>query len=122
MIDSFVLDHGLWVIPRTTTRLLLNKTEATNYDMATNSANVLGQKSRPLITGPMDATPTGRKVVVNAIVDGVINIGDTATSWCLVDDNVGRLLVSELLETPIDLEIGDLFVTEAIDIRMPGEL
>lgn len=122
MINDFVLDHGLWTLPRITTRLLLNKTVATSYATATDPSNVLGQKGSPLITGPMSATPNGRKVVVNAVTDGAIYISDTATAWSLVDDKSDRLLVAEPLETPINLMVGDLFITEAIDIVMPGEL
>jgi hypothetical protein len=122
MINGFVLDHGLWIIPRTTTRLLLHATLPVTYEDATDPSNVIGQKVQPVIVGPMDATPNGRKVVVDAISDGVINISGQATSWSLVDDNVDRLLVAELLVAPIDLEVGNSFITEELSITMPGQL
>lgn len=117
-LDARVLDRGLESLVTETTRLTINPSQPIDYAEAI--AAMLGQRNLPLVTGPSNALPSGRKATVEAFSTGSVTVAGTATHWCLVDDNGQRLLASAPLANPLLLAAGNAFTLTAFDIIMPG--
>jgi hypothetical protein len=120
MIHSSILDYGLFRLVQVTTRLVILATEPTDYPTATDAVNLIGEKIPPIVAGPEDAIPTGRRVVVQEITDGVVKLDATAAFWGLVDDNVMILLASGALAQEMPVSVNNAFHLSAFAIMFPG--
>jgi hypothetical protein len=81
-IHPDVLDDGLQVLTDEVDTLHYCSAEPTSYATAVSLS--LGNKATPTVGAPAAATPTGRRVIVSAVVDGAAtaagNITQTAGS------------------------------------------
>ena len=99
-LSSYVIDNGLQVIDALADKIFVCSQEPTTYSEATTTSTyALGVKdfgsAGGAINGTMsDATPTGRKIVTNAITGGSILTAGTVTAWALVDSAGSRLLAT----------------------------
>jgi hypothetical protein len=117
MINNVLLDHGLLALNKTT-RLLLLTDDVDSYTVARDQA--IAEQTLPIIHGPTDASPSGRRMTVNEITDGVIKVAGTAAFYALVDDNAERLLATGPLLSPKPVAVGNAFQLDAFDITFPG--
>ena len=117
-IDSSIIDYGLNVLVVESTRLLLHEVEPIDY--ATATSNFLAEKQNIVVTGPANASPKGRCVIVQTITDGVVLFGGTVNCWSIVDDKKTRLLASEQVTNPLAVLADNAFTMEAFPITMPG--
>jgi hypothetical protein len=118
-LDARVLDRGLEVLVRETTRLLIGPAEPTDYGSAMHGA--LGWVV-PSVVGPSNYLPVGRKVIVLEIIYGMVFHDGHAAFWSLVDDREGavRLLAAGSLGNPLDVAAGNAFTLTAFEIAIPG--
>jgi hypothetical protein len=97
-LSSYVLDNGLQAIDALADKIFVCSQEPATYSEATTTY-ALGSKdfgsAGGAIDGTMaDATPSGRKIITNAITGGNILAAGTVTAWALVDSTNSRLLAS----------------------------
>jgi hypothetical protein len=118
-LNPRVLDSGLFILAKETTRLLIHNVEPTTYDLAKSTA--LGQKLGPIISGPENASPKGRQITVSPITDGLVTKAGKVSYWSLVDDNGKRLLAAEKMSNvEFDVTTGNAFTMSGFSIAMPG--
>jgi hypothetical protein len=84
-----------------------------------NSTYKLGTKSSPTVSAPQDASPSGRKVVVEAISDGSVSADGSATHFALLDVANSRLAVVQEMASPQVVTTGNAFTLAAINVRLP---
>ena len=118
-LDARVLDRGLEVLVRETTRLLIGPHEPTDYHDAVNTA--LGHVV-PSVVGPSNYLPVGRKVIVLEVIYGRVLYDGDAAFWSLVDDRESalRLLAAGSLAYALDVAAGNAFTLTAFEIAIPG--
>lgn len=93
-LDDYVLEGALNRFDEAT-HLHICSAEPTSF---ANVASVsLGVKAGPTFAAFADGTPSGRKVVCNAIDDGEVTADGEATHWALVDQTNSRLLGAKTL-------------------------
>lgn len=119
-ISPFLLDRGLFFLPRSVTRLILTVAYTGTYATDILTANVIGVKDELVVTGPSDAVPAGRKVDIAAITDGQVIHNGLASFWELLDDNAQRVLAAGDLDTPKSLVSGNVFILSTFSITYPG--
>lgn len=117
-INDRVFDQGLTILDTEANRLDICSLEPTTYTQAT-STNTLGNKTSISIAAPSDRTPTGRKVTVSAITDGVVSGTGTATHWAITDTVNSRLLATGALAASQAVTSGNVFTLAAFDIGIP---
>jgi len=117
-IDDLVLDAALDFIDASVENLYICSQEPVSYAEAQTTYK-LGTKSAPGITAPEDGDVTGRKVVITAITDGVVDATGNADSWALCDNSESLLLAAGPLDSPQDVTAANTFTLEAFDIEFP---
>lgn len=117
-LSDYVLDNGLNAITDAT-RLDICSSEPSTYAEATGTYSV-ANKVPPVITGPIDASPSGRKVTISAITDGSITSDGSASYWALTDTVSSRLLAANTLSSTFSVTNGNQFSLDAFDIVFPG--
>lgn len=116
MVSDYVLDAALVKYSEATDLHLCSAEPVVYGDVATYS---LAVKSSPAINAAEDASPSGRKRVIAAITDGVINTTGSATHWALIDSGNTRILATGDLSGSASLVAGEVFTLGAIDLRFP---
>jgi hypothetical protein len=121
-LSAYVLDNGLQAIDALADKIFVCSQEPTTYSEATTTGTyALGVKdfgsAGGAINGTMaDATPSGRKIVTNAITSGSILTAGTVTAWALVDSANSRLLatgtVTSLAITSGTFDMNAITITE----------
>lgn len=117
-LADYVMDNGLAQITAEADELHICSQEPTNYTEA-KTTFTRGNKSGPTIGAPEDRTPSGRRVVISAIVDGDVTSSGGATHWALVDTVNSRLLAVQALKTTQIVTFGNTFTLDAIEIGIP---
>jgi len=127
-LNPRVLDYGLEVLVRGTSRLALTSEEPTDYETANDLS--LGSTYTPqaligdlpgLVVGPSNALAEfGRKVTVGPIYYGWVAVEGIASHWCLIDDSKELLLASGVLSDPLSVVVNNAFTLNAFDIILPG--
>lgn len=79
----------------------------------------LGTKATPSIGSPQAGDVSGRKAIVAAITDGVVNSAGDATWWALTDDSLSKLLIAQELTALVAVVTGSPFTLDALDIEFP---
>lgn len=117
-IHPDVLDDGLQVLTDEVDTLHYCSAEPTSYAEAVSLS--LGNKATPTVGAPTGATPTGRRVVVSAIVDGAATGAGNITNWALVDAGASKLLAVGELDEPMAVAVSDVITSEAFSVVAPG--
>jgi len=110
-----VLDDGVQAIDTNVTKLHITSQAVTNFaDAETYS---LGYKTTPTIGVPEDGDASGRKVVISAITDGVVDGTGTASHWALV--SADKLYACYTLTSSQGVTSGNTFSLTEFDITIP---
>lgn len=120
LIHDDVRDNGLSQIDSLTENLYLCSAEPTTFAQA-SSTYKLGTKAAPTIGVPEDGDTSGRKVVISAVTDGVVNTAGDATHWALTDDSGSKLLAAGALAATVALITGSPFTTTEFAITLPDQ-
>lgn len=118
-LNDRVLDNGLSALTSEANKLTICNAEPANYTEA-NATYALGSKTSPTVGAPAARAPSGRKVGVSAISDGVVGASGTATHWALVDTVNSRLLAAGALTASQAVTNGNAFTLTGFDIGIPG--
>jgi hypothetical protein len=118
-IADRVLDLGLNVLDTEANRLDICSSEPAAYAAATGSAS-LGNKTSLSIGAPAARAPSGRRVTIAAITDGIVTATGTATHWAITDTANSRLLATGSLSASQVVTNGNTFTLGAFDIGIPG--
>jgi hypothetical protein len=119
-LNQNVLDKGLEWLVINGTRLDITIGEATTYSQAVTDANKsAGNKTSLIIGAPGARTPTGRKVTVPAIANGVVTETNTATHWAITD-GASILVATGPLAAGQVVTDGNTFTLATFDIGIPG--
>lgn len=111
-----VLDAALNVIVNATPKALhICSAEPIDYNDVGSVS--LGYKINPTISAPQSNSPTGRRVEVAAIADGVVTASGTATHWALTDAT--RLLAAQSLAANEGVTQDNAWTMDAFDISIP---
>lgn len=114
MIADAIFDAGLALLDNVE-NLYLCSAEPTTFTEA-SSTFLLGTKATPSIGAATNGATDGRRRVVAAITDGVVNSNGTATHWALTDDSASTLLAAGPLSSSQALTTGNPFSTSAFDV------
>lgn len=115
-INPNVYDNGLVTLTNATGKVLhITSSQPANY--AGVAGVSLGTKSGPTVGSPAARTPSGRKVTISAISDGVVSATGTASHFALVDGSL--LLAAGPLSSSQAVTNGNPFSLAAIDIGIP---
>lgn len=109
------LDAGLNRACDNVENLYINSAEPATFTAA-SSTNRLGTKASPSIGAAQDGVSNGRRRVIAAITDGVVNTTGTATHWSLTDDSASELMVTGALSSSQGVTASNTFTTNAINI------
>lgn len=118
-ITDNAFDSGLSYLTTNGQTIYICSAEPTNYTEA-SSTNKLGTKTSASVGSPQAGATNGRRVVVAAITDGVVDSSGNATHWALCKDSA----TSELLATgaitgaPVSVTGGNTFTLDAISITI----
>jgi hypothetical protein len=119
-----VLDFGLNAFTLAN-KIVVCSTRPSTYTEA-NSTYKVGEKDfgigNVLSAGPIDASPSGRKVTTEAVSDGVVTSNGTPDSWAVVDDANSLLLAAGEMTGSEAVTTSDTFSLEAFTINIPAEL
>lgn len=123
-LNDRVLDNGLSALTSEANKLTICHTLPTTYTQA-NATYAVGAKTSPTVGSPTARSPSGRKVTISAITDGVISATSTGSSddaqyWALVDTANSRLLAANDLAASQLVTSGNAFTLTAFDIGIPG--
>jgi len=113
-----ILDAACTKISTDTENLYITSQEATDFTDA-SSTHKLGTKASPSFTGPADGDATGRKITVDAITDGTVDTGGSASHWALTDNSTSKLLATGALDSPQTVTATNTFTLTAFDIEFP---
>jgi hypothetical protein len=117
LIADYVFDAALAKLDIEANRLDICTSEPTTYAQATTAGAVsLGSKTGLSIGAPSDRTPTGRRVTVAAITDGVVSNTGTGAFWAVTDTVNSRLLATGALASTQSVTAGNPFTLPAFDI------
>jgi hypothetical protein len=116
-LNNVVLDGGLQYLTSNVSTVHICSAEPT--DNATLASLSLGTKTAVVIGAPTDRVPTGRRVIIPAIVAGDVTATATATHWALATGG-GVLLASGSLTASQVVTSGNTFALAAFDIGFPG--
>jgi hypothetical protein len=115
-----VYDAALQLIDNEVNRLDICSSDPTTYTQATSTFSD-GYKLNPSITVPASRSPSGRKITVAAISDGVIStpgLSDIVGFWALSDTVNSRLLITGSLAATAGVVNGNQFTLAAFDIYL----
>lgn len=117
-LDDRVLDQGLTILDTEANRLDICSQEPATYAEATSTYS-LGRSTGLSIGSPVNRSPSGRRVVVASVIDGVVTSTGTATYWAIVDTVNSRLLAAGLLDNPASVTSGNGFALDSFDVGIP---
>jgi hypothetical protein len=118
-LNDVVLDEGLSVLTTQVNRMDLCTSLPATYVEATTTYSA-ATKTNHSVGAPTARTPDGRKVVVAAVTDGVVNTNTTVGFWALVDTTTDTLLAADALPEPVVLSDSFPWTSNAFDIGIPG--
>lgn len=118
-VSNYVLDAALAKLDAEANALHLCSQEPTTYAEAITTYS-LASKSGIAVGSPENHSPSGRKVTVAAIDDGLVNSSGTATHFAIVDTVNTRLLVTGALSASQALTLGNGFQLPAFYVAIPG--
>jgi hypothetical protein len=117
------MDAALAQIRDNTTHLyILSGAPASWTPWAQVTALMIGYKAAPTIAAPSDGAVSGRRIVVSAITDGVVNPGGGSTSgelWALVDATNFVVRASGDVTNDQVLVNGNTFTSTSFSITIP---
>jgi len=117
-LDDKYQDVSLQAIKDDNENLYILSAEPTEFaDIATYK---LGTKATPTISNPQAGDVSGRKLIVSAITDGVVDAAGDATWWCLADDSLSVLQVAQELTALVAIVTGSPFTLDALDCEFPN--
>lgn len=124
-LNDRVLDFGLNELTTNGNRLDITIGEAISYAEATTIGDGVGNRSAGnktslSIGAPADRTPTGRRVTIAAITDGVVTFTGTVSHWAVTDTVNERLLATGSLSASQAVTDGNVFTLTAADIGIPA--
>ncbi len=117
-IDDGLQDDGLADLDTLTENLYITSQEAATYAEAQTTYK-LGTKATPTVSVPEDGDVSGRKVVITAITDGVVDATGDATHWALTDNSASRLLAAGALAGTVGVTATNTFTLTEFDIEFP---
>jgi hypothetical protein len=115
-LNDYILDNGLAALADGS-RLYFCSAQPADY--AGIAAVALGYKDTPVITGPADATPSGRKMTIAAFADGLGTATGDAAYWVLVSVADSRLLTGNDISPVAPVVNGDPFSFAETTVRFP---
>lgn len=121
-INDRVLDNGLAVLTAEMTRIDICSQEPATYTEATSTYS-LGSKTGIAVPSPVARIPSGRKVVVPAVLNaspGNVTANGTATHHAGTDPVNSRLLVAGALNAAQPVTAGNTFTTSSYDVSISG--
>lgn len=111
-LNDLVFDNGLNYLVNNTTTLFICSQEPTTYVEA-SATYALGEKVGPVVNNPVNGTTSGRKVIVDGVVDGTVTASGTATHYALVDNVNNDLLWTRTLNAPVSVTLNRTFTLTA---------
>jgi len=121
-VENLFLDSGLTAAQSSIAAIMICSSEPTTYASATTSA-LLGSynfTAGSAFTGPSAGTsPTGRKLVSNAVTAGTITTTGTASWWAAV--GTASLYAHGLLSAAQAVTAGNTFTLGAFEIRIANQ-
>jgi hypothetical protein len=117
-LADYILDLALAELDVNATHLYICSQVPTTFAEAT-STYALGVKASPSIGAPADRAPSGRKVTLAAIADGLVTATGTASHWALTKTTGSTLMATGPLSPSTGVTSGNTFTTNAIDIGIP---
>jgi hypothetical protein len=121
-VENIYLDAGGTAAQLNLSAIMICSSEPTTYALATTT-NLLGSFSfgtSAACTGPSAGTsPTGRKLVMNAITAGTITTTGTASWWAAV--GTASLYAHGLLSAAQAVTAGNTFTLGAFEIRIANQ-
>lgn len=122
MVENIYLDAGGTAAQLNLSAIMICSSEPTTYSIATTTA-LLGSFSfgtSAAFTGPSAGTsPTGRKLVANAVTAGTITTTGTASWWAAV--GTASLYAHGLLSAAQAVTSGNTFTLGAFEIRIANQ-
>lgn len=122
MVENLFLDSGLTAAQASISAIYICSSEPTTYALATTTAT-LGYYSfgaGSAATGPSAGTsPTGRKLVANAITAGTITTTGTASWWAAV--GTASLYAHGLLSAAQAVTAGNTFTLGSFEVRIANQ-
>lgn len=122
MVENLFLDSGLTAAQASVSHIYICSSEPTSYALATTT-NTLGFFSfgpGSAVTGPSAGTsPTGRKLVANAVTAGTITTTGTASWWAIV--GTASLYAHGLLSAAQAVTAGNSFTLGQFEIRIANQ-
>lgn len=124
--SDYVLDNGLGSLAGANRRIDICHTLPTTYAQATTDGNYsLGNKTGVTVGAPAAGAPNGRKVTVPAVTDGAVtetstNAATDAEFWAITDPANSRLLWTGSLAGTQFFTDGNIWTSNAFDIRIPN--
>jgi hypothetical protein len=116
-LDDIVLDTALNYIKDNTENFYVLSAEPTEWsDIALYK---VGVKETPTFNNPTEATRVGRKIIMNAITNGLITEDDTVAYFALTDDSASKILVSNEVDPNAIVVDKSLFTFTEITITLP---
>jgi hypothetical protein len=115
-VGNQVLDGGLIAFTGATALHVCSAAINQYSDVATNT---LGNSTALGWTGPAAASPTGRKITLNATSAGSLTGSGTVVSWAIIDSGNSRLLATGPLAASAGATAGHSFSLDAIAIHYP---
>lgn len=121
-VENLYLDSGGTAAAASISAIMICSSEPTTYASATTTA-LLGSFSfgaGAAFTGPSAGTsPTGRKLVANAVTAGTITTTGTASWWAAV--GTASLYAHGLLSAAQAVTAGNTFTLGAFEIRIANQ-
>ena len=115
-INDNAFDAGLNYVKNNVTHLYICSQEPATLAEATTTY-ALGVKAAPALTGPANASPSGRELLISAITDGTVNSNGDATHWALVSGT--ELLATNALAASQTVTSGNPFTMTETPVRFP---
>lgn len=116
-LNDLILDNGLSFFASNAEKVFMCSQEPSTYTQATNTY-ALGVSGDLTVGSPEDRTAGGRKVVIEAIADGVFTANGTASHYAVVDVSNGRLLSAAPLDSSQVVYTDNPFTMAEIEVAI----
>ena len=113
-----LLDSALAALAAEADTIYICYAEPSNFTQA-SSTYKLGTKAGIIPTGPIDASPNGRKVVYGSFIDGSVSATGTVTYIAICDTDTARLLATKDVPSK-QVYSGNSFSMSQFDVRFPA--
>lgn len=118
MLADRVLDNGLQVLIDDGEELWISSLSSDSLTYATVLAAKLGEKAAPSIS-LADGVTNGRRALIAAITDGVVEASGTARRWHIVNTSSSEVLSCQTLTAEQAVTSGNPFTAPAQSITIP---